>query len=123
MTHAYRTVATATPLQHRQSPSLFLPAPVSLKETAYTEVEMQHHHHEAAPGTASKTIYTTSGAADSHDDDVEENGGDAYSSVREPEQAPTYSTVGHPAGPPAAAAAAQDPDSNSSPLYHTVGQH
>lgn len=92
-------------------------------ETAYTEVEMEHHHHEAAPGTASKTIYTTAGAADSHDDHVEENGGDAYSSVREPEQAPTYSTVGHPAGPPAAAAAAQDPDSNSTPLYHTVGQH
>lgn len=90
-----------------------------LKETAYTEVEMRHHHQDA-PGTASKTIYTTAGAADSRDDLAEENGGDTYSIVREPEQAPTYSTVDHPAGP----AAAEDPaDGNSTPLYHTVGQH
>lgn len=109
-------------VHQRQSPSLFLGATVCLKETAYTEVEMHHHHHQAARGTASKTIYTTAGADDSHGEPVEENGDDMYSVVREPEQAPTYSTVDLPAGPPPAAAV-QDPDSKSAPLYHTVGQH
>lgn len=103
-TAALQQLAVAT-VHQRQSPSLPLPATVSLKETAYTEVEM--HHHQAAPGTASKTIYTTTGAADSYGEPVEENGDDMYSVVREPEQAPTYSTVDLPAVPrPAAGAAA-----------------
>lgn len=106
-------MAPTSPPHHQY---LTLTLTLTLKETTYyTQVEMQQPHPQAAPGTASDTLYAMAGPADDLLSAHKEGNNDGGS-----EEPPTYSTVDHPAGPPAAPTA---PPGDSPTLYHTVGQH